>query len=75
MYKAAGKTESVDIEDVNQVCSYIDALNYARRQMRSKNGLPLSMRLMNGAHRRLMKNVSGHNKARRYHPLMERRYE
>ena len=54
--------EAVDIEDVNQVCNYIDALNYARKQMRSKNGLPLSVRLLNEAHRRLMKNVHGHNK-------------
>jgi Fic family protein len=62
MYEAVEKTEAVDIEDVNQVCNYIDALNYARKQMRSKNGLPLSVRLLNEAHRRLMKNVHGHNK-------------
>jgi Fic family protein len=62
MYEAAGKAETVGIEDVNQVCNYINALNYARKQMRRKNGLPLSMRLLNEAHRRLMTNVPGHNK-------------
>jgi Fic family protein len=59
MYEASGKAEAVDDEDVKQVCNYVDALSYARKQMRSKNGLPLSMRLLNEAHRRLMKNVPG----------------
>ena len=59
MYEASGKADTVDDADVKQVCNYIDALNYARKQMRSKNGLPLSMRLLNEAHRRLMKNVPG----------------
>jgi Fic family protein len=62
MYEAAGKADTVDDEDVRQVCNYVDALSYARKQMHSKNGLPLSMRLLNEAHRRLMKNVSGGNK-------------
>jgi Fic family protein len=59
MYEASGRADNVDDADVKQVCNYIDALNYARKQMRSKNGLPLSMRLLNEAHRRLMKNVPG----------------
>jgi Fic family protein len=59
MYEASGKAEAVDDEDVKQVCNYVDALSYARKQMRSKNGLPLSMRLLNEAHRRLMKKVPG----------------
>ena len=59
MYEAAGKADTVDDADVKQVCNYVDALSYARKQMRSKNGLPLSMRLLNEAHRRLMKNVPG----------------
>ncbi|MBP1609005.1 MAG: hypothetical protein H6Q04_1240 [Acidobacteria bacterium] len=62
MYEAAGKAETVDDEDVKQVCNYIDALSYARKQMLSKNGLPLSLRLLNEAHRRLMKNVRGSSK-------------
>jgi Fic family protein len=63
MYEAAGKAETVDNEDVKQVCNYIEALSYARRQMRSKSGWPLSLRLLNEAHRRLMKNVAGSNKS------------
>jgi Fic family protein len=63
MYEAAGKAETVDDEDVKQVCNYIDALSYARKQMCSKNGLPLSMRLLNEAHRRLMKNVPGSHRS------------
>ncbi len=59
MYEAAGKADAVDDDDVRQVCNYVDALSYARKQMRSKKGLPLSMRLLNEAHRRLMKNVRG----------------
>lgn len=63
MYEAAVKAETVVENDVKQVCNYIDALSYARKQMRSKNGLPLSMRLLNEAHRRLMKNVPGSHKS------------
>ncbi len=59
MFEAGGKAEAVDDEDVRQVCNYVDALGYARKQMRSGSGLPLSMRLLNEAHRRLMKNVPG----------------
>lgn len=59
MYEAAGKADAVDETDVKQVCNYLEALSYARKQIRSKNGLPLSMRLLNEAHRRLMKNVPG----------------
>jgi Fic family protein len=59
MYEAVGKENTLDDSDVVQVCNYVDALQYARKQMRSKNGLPLSMRLLNEAHRRLLKNVPG----------------
>ncbi len=59
MYEAVGKTDTVDNEDVKQVCNYVDSLNYSRRQMRSKKGLPLSIRLLNEAHKRLMKNAAG----------------
>lgn len=45
--------------EVRQVCNYIDALTYARKQIRSKRGLPISMRLLHNTHRRLMKGVRG----------------
>ena len=63
MYEAAGKANTVDDEDVRQVCNYVDALSYARKQMRNKIGLPVSMRLLNEAHRRLMKNVYGSDRS------------
>ena len=59
MYEATSKSDAVDETDVKQVCNYLDALAYARKQIRSNSGLPLSMRLLNEAHRRLMKNVPG----------------
>jgi Fic family protein len=63
MYEAGGREDTVEDGDVIQVCNYVDALHYARSQMRSKNGLPLSIRLLNEAHRRLLKNVPGVDKA------------
>jgi Fic family protein len=48
--------------DVEEVCNYLDALNYARAQLADSQGLPISMRLLNEAHRRLMRGVRGANK-------------
>jgi len=50
------------IEAVREVCNYLDAVKYARGQLKSAKGLPLSMRLLNEAHRRLMRGVRGANK-------------
>jgi len=41
--------------DVAEVCHYLDALTYARGQLASERGLPLSIRLLNETHRRLMR--------------------
>jgi Fic family protein len=49
-------------EDVHEVCNYLDALNYARRELSRPKGLPLSTRLLCGAHQRLMKGVRGAEK-------------
>lgn len=49
-------------EDVEEVCNYVDALTYARRQLSRPDGLPLSSRLLCEAHRRLMKGVRGSDK-------------
>jgi Fic family protein len=48
--------------EVEEVTNYLDALAYARGQLASKRGLPLSMRLLNGAHQRLMRGVRGSDK-------------
>jgi Fic family protein len=49
--------------DVEEVCNYVDALTYARRELANPKGLPVSTRLLCEAHRRLMKGVRGANKA------------
>ena len=52
----------IDVEDVQEVCNYLDAIKYARGQLKSARGLPLSVRLLNEAHRRLMRGVRGAGK-------------
>ena len=49
--------------DVEEVCNYVEALRYARQQLASSKGLPLSMRLLNETHKRLMRGVRGATKA------------
>lgn len=48
--------------DVEEVCNYLDALNFARAQLADSSGLPLSMRLLNETHARLMQGVRGADK-------------
>jgi Fic family protein len=48
--------------DVEEVCNYLDALSWARRELAQPKGLPLSMRLVHGVHRRLMRGVRGATK-------------
>lgn len=45
--------------DVQEVCNYLDALAFARSELRRQGGLPLSMRLLNQAHARLMAGARG----------------
>ena len=45
--------------DVEEVCNYLDALTFTRAELASPTGLPLSMRLLNETHRRLMRGVRG----------------
>ena len=56
----ADKGESTD--DVEEVSNYLAAVTYARQQLRSEKGLPLSTRLLNETHKRLMKGVRGSTK-------------
>ena len=48
--------------DVEEICNYLDALAYARGELAEPTGLPLSMRLLNETHRRLMHGVRGSDK-------------
>lgn len=49
-------------DDVREICNYIDALTYARKQIQSARGLPLSSRLLCEAHKRLMRGARGSDK-------------
>lgn len=48
--------------DVEEICNHLDALSYARKELAKSDGLPLSMRLLNGAHQRLMHGARGATK-------------
>jgi Fic family protein len=58
----AEQTNRVTADDVYEVCNYLDAIKYARAEIKSARGLPLSIRLLNESHRRLMRGVRGANK-------------
>ena len=47
--------------DVEEICNYLDALSFAQSQLTDPSGLPLSTRLLNACHRRLMAGVRGKN--------------
>lgn len=61
-FEAAGKVESDGTADIQEVCNYLDALNFARQQLHNPKGLPVSVRLLNETHRRLMRGVRGAEK-------------
>ncbi|MGB5220898.1 MAG: Fic family protein, partial [Polyangiales bacterium] len=61
-FEAQREDDSAPGPDVQEVCNYVDALAYARAQLRRKKGLPLSMRLLNQTHARLMKGARGTDK-------------
>ncbi len=60
MFEATNQAEHPD--DVQEVCNYVSALNLARQEIASANGLPLSTRLLCEAHQRLMRGVRGSDK-------------
>jgi Fic family protein len=59
-YEATHKAERP--ADVREVCNYVDALAYARREIASPKGLPLTIRLLREAHMRLMRGARGAEK-------------
>lgn len=61
-FEAGAEPEPQNATEVQEVCNYLDALAYARKQLARKDGLPLSVRLLNEAHLRLMKGVRGAEK-------------
>lgn len=48
--------------DIEEICNSLDALSYSRAELANPRGLPLSMRLLNEAHRRLMRGARGAEK-------------
>ena len=48
--------------DVEEVCNYLDALNHVQKELSNPSGIPISIRLLNDAHRRLMSGVRGATK-------------
>lgn len=54
--------QSCDVADVEDVCNYVEALNYARAELANVRGLPLSTRLICEIHKRLMQGVRGSEK-------------
>ena len=54
--------QSSRIDDVREVCNYVEALTHARAQLANPQGLPLSTRLLCDTHRLLMRGVRGKNK-------------
>jgi Fic family protein len=51
--------ESGASPDLEEVCNYIDALSYARAQIVDPKGPPLSMRLLDATHARLLRGARG----------------
>ena len=49
-------------DDVRDICNYVDALTFARKEIARTKGLPLSTRLLCQAHKRLMRGVRGADK-------------
>ena len=56
------ENETVPDAHVEDICNYLEALTYARSEIAKADGLPLSMRLLNEAHRRLMHGARGATK-------------
>lgn len=55
--EASGEA-SVDA-DVEEVCGYLDALNFTWDELGRDTGVPISMRLLSEAHRRLLAGARG----------------
>jgi Fic family protein len=55
-------SQAHDVADVEEVCNYVEALNYARAELANEGGLPLCTRLICEVHKRLMQGVRGGEK-------------
>ena len=61
-FEAEAAGEVPENADLREVCNYLEALDFARDQIARPDGLPLSMRLLNQTHARLMQGARGADK-------------
>jgi Fic family protein len=61
-YEQTGQPGASDVADVEEVSNYVRATNYAFDQLASENGLPVSTRLLNECHHKLMHGIRGQDK-------------
>ena len=61
-FEAEDNNDTKSDTDIEEVCNYLEAIKYARGHLKRNNGLPLSMRLLNETHKRLMQGVRGGTK-------------
>ena len=61
-YEQTEQVGASSVEDIEEVSNYVAAINYALGQLHANRGLPVSMRLLNQCHRRLLQGVRGAHK-------------
>lgn len=61
-FEQTGRSGWPDCADVEEVANYVLSINYAFGELKSETGLPISARLFNECHRRLMRGARGKNK-------------
>ncbi len=61
-YEQTAQAGSSSVADVKEVTNYVTAINYALGQIHADRGLPISLRLLNDCHHRLMEGARGADK-------------
>lgn len=61
-FEAADTSKETSNPDIEEICNYLEAIQFARKELKKPKGLPLSVRLLNETHKRLMTGARGHNK-------------
>jgi len=61
-FEANQDPEASPSDDLGEVCNYLEAIAFAREELQREGGLPISTRLINEVHRRLMTGARGANK-------------
>lgn len=61
-HEATGESDADTTPDIQEICNHLQAVRFARAELQKADGLPLSMRLLNQAHAKLMQGVRGGGK-------------